>query len=71
MQDALIQRLVEKDSQFYGQQMSGTLTVAESAAAGAIRELVTDTCSGKTQQQSMQHQANTADVTLHLGDMIC
>ena len=46
MQDALIQRLIEKDSQYYGQQISGTLTVAKSAAAGAIRELDTDTCSG-------------------------
>lgn len=74
MQDALIQRLAEKDPQYYGQQISGTLTVAKSAAAGAIRDikfLDTDTCFWQlTQQQSMQHKANTADLTPHLGDII-
>ncbi len=72
MQDALIQRLAEKDSQFYGQQISGTLTVAKSAAAGAIRDvkfLDTDTCFWQlTQQQTMQHKAHTADLIPHLGD---
>ena len=72
MQDALIQRLAEKDSQYYGQQISGTLTVAKSAAAGAIRDvkfLDTETCFWQlTQQQSMQHKASTADLVPHLGD---
>lgn len=70
MQDALIQRLAEKDSQFYGPQISGTLTVAKSAAAGAIKDikfLDTDTCFWQlTQQQTMQHKAHT-DLTPHLG----
>ena len=72
MQDALIQRLAEKDSQYYGQQISGTLTVAKSAAAGAIRDvkfLDTETCFWQlTQQQAMQHKAGTADLVPHLGD---
>ena len=72
MQDALIQRLAEKDSQYYGQQISGTLTVAKSAAAGAIRDvkfLDTETCFWQlTQQQTMQHKAGTADLVPHLGD---
>ena len=71
MQDALIQRLAEKDAQFYGSQISGTLTVAKSAAAGAIRDvkfLDTDTCFWQlTQQQTMQHKAHT-DLTPHLGN---
>lgn len=73
MQDAMIQRLAEKDSQFYGQQISGSLTVAKSAAAGAIRDikfLDTDTCFWQlTQQQTMQHKAHTADLIPHLGDL--
>lgn len=74
MQDALIQRLAEKDSQYYGQQISGTLTVAKSAAAGAIRDvkfLDTDTCFWQlTQQQTMQHKASSADIVPHLGDIM-
>lgn len=70
MQDAMIQRLAEKDSQFYGQQISGTLTVAKSAAAGAIKDikfLDTETCFWQlTKQQTMQHKAHT-DLTPHLG----
>lgn len=72
MQDALIQRLAEKDSQYYGQQISGTLTVAKSAAAGAIRDvkfLDTDTCFWQlTQQQTMQHKTSTTDLVPHLGE---
>ena len=72
LQDALIQRLAEKDPQYYGEQISGTLTVAKSAAAGAIRDvkfLDTDTCFWQlTQQQTMQHKAHTADLTPHLGN---
>lgn len=75
MQDALIQRLAEKDSQYYGEQISGTLTVAKSAAAGAIRDvkfLDTETCFWQlTQQQAMQHKSGTADLVPHLGDQSC
>lgn len=75
MQDALIQRLAEKDSQYYGEQISGTLTVAKSAAAGAIRDvkfLDTETCFWQlTQQQTMQHKSGTADLVPHLGDQSC
>ena len=71
MQDALIQRLAEKDPQYYGQQISGTLTVVKSAAAGAIKDikfLDTETCFWQlTKQQIMQHKAHT-DLTPHLGE---
>ena len=71
MQDAMIQRLAEKDPQYYGAQLAGTLTVASKSAAGAIKDikfLDTDTCFWQlTQQQSMQHKANAADLIPYLG----
>ena len=71
MQDAMIQRLAEKDPQYYGAQLAGTLTVANRTAAGAIKDikfLDTDTCFWQlTQQQSMQHKSNAADLIPYLG----
>lgn len=72
MQDALIQRLAEKDPQFYGEQISGSLTVVKSAAAGAIKDvkfLDTETCFWQlTKQQTMQHKAHT-DIIPYLGTL--
>ena len=72
MQDAMIQRLAEKDPQYYGAQLAGTLTVANRTAAGAIKDikfLDTDTCFWQlTQQQSMQHKSSAADLIPYLGE---
>lgn len=74
MQDAMIQRLAEKDPQYYGAQLAGTLTVANRTAAGAIKDikfLDTDTCFWQlTQQQSMQHKTNAADLIPYLGEQL-
>lgn len=74
MQDAMIQKLAEKDPQYYGAQLAGTLTVANKSAAGTIKDikfLDTDTCFWQlTQQQSMQHKANTADLIPYLGEIL-
>lgn len=72
MQDAMIQRLAEKDPQYYGAQLAGTLTVANKTAAGAIKDikfLDTDTCFWQlTQQQSMQHKGSASDLIPYLGE---
>ena len=73
-QDAMLQRLAEKEPQYWGHQLSAAMTPPKSVAAGPVRDLRfldTQTCFWQLALgQSLQHGATTSQGIPHLGEQI-
>lgn len=74
LQDAQLQRLAEREPQYWGHQLSGAMTPPKSVAAGPVRDLRfldTQTCFWQLAQgQSLQHGATTSQGIPHLGELL-
>ena len=73
LQDAQLQRLAEREPQYWGHQLSAAMAPPKSVAAGPVRDLRfldTQTCFWQLAQgQSLQHGATTSQGIPHLGEL--
>ncbi len=72
LQDAALQRLAEKEPQYWGNQLSAAMVPPKSVAAGPVRDvrfLDTQTCFWQLALgQSLQHGSTTSQGIPHLGE---